>query len=160
MSRNHGSWNPWKMTAIGLALAVATALVTGVVVANWYGGAADPKVVSSPRAGAPRVVPTQAVPTQAAIESCNQYAATRAGARDKTGEVVKDTALGALIGAAVGAAGGAVADGGKGAGKGAAIGGIVGAGGGTLYGLNENRRQDERYREAYAACMRDRGYAG
>jgi hypothetical protein len=36
----------------------------------------------------------------------------------------------------------------------------VGAGGGTLYGLNENRRYDERYREAYAGCMRARGYLG
>jgi hypothetical protein len=37
---------------------------------------------------------------------------------------------------------------------------VVGAGGGTLYGLNENRRNDERYRDAYGACMRARGYAG
>ena len=28
-------WNPWKMTAIGLDLAGAVALITGVVVANW-----------------------------------------------------------------------------------------------------------------------------
>ena len=27
-------------------------------------------------------------------------------------------------------------------------------------GLNENRRYDERYRDAYAACMRGRGYTG
>ncbi len=26
--------------------------------------------------------------------------------------------------------------------------------------LNENRKHDERYREAYASCMRARGYAG
>jgi len=63
-----------------------------------------------------------------------------------------------VVGAAVGAAGGAIADGGKGAGKGAAIGGVVGAGGGTLYGLNENRKQDQQYRAAYASCMRSRGY--
>jgi len=55
---------------------------------------------------------------------------------------------------------GAIADGGKGAGKGAAIGGVLGAGGGTLYGLNENKRHDERYREAYGNCMRSRGYSG
>lgn len=30
-------WNPWKMTAIGLGLAVVVAVVTGVVVANWSG---------------------------------------------------------------------------------------------------------------------------
>ena len=51
-------------------------------------------------------------------------------------------------------------DGDKGAGKGAAIGGIVGAGGGTLYGLNENKKHDERYKEAYSGCMRSKGYAG
>jgi hypothetical protein len=27
-------------------------------------------------------------------------------------------------------------------------------------GLNENRRPDDRYREAYASCMRERGYTG
>ena len=27
-------WNPWKLTAIGMALVIATALVTGLVVAN------------------------------------------------------------------------------------------------------------------------------
>jgi hypothetical protein len=53
-----------------------------------------------------------------------------------------------------------VVGGGSGAGKGAVIGGLVGAGGGTLYGLNENRKHDESYRNAYAACMRSRGYTG
>jgi len=52
------------------------------------------------------------------------------------------------------------AGGGKGAGKGATIGGIVGAGGGSLYGLNENQKHDRQYRDAYAGCMRARGYAG
>jgi hypothetical protein len=60
----------------------------------------------------------------------------------------------------VGAASGAIAGGGKGAGTGAAVGGLVGVGGGVLYGLNENRKNDERYRTAYAGCMRSRGYAG
>ena len=32
------------------------------------------------------------------------------------------------------------------------------AGGGTLYGLNENKKHDERYRDAYAACIQSRGY--
>ena len=68
--------------------------------------------------------------------------------------------IGAVVGAAVGAAGGAIAGGGKGAGKGAAIGGVVGVGGGTLYGLNENKKHDELYRDAYARCMSSRGYAG
>jgi hypothetical protein len=33
------------------------------------------------------------------------------------------------------------------------------AGGGALYGVNENRKNDARYRDVYASCMRARGYA-
>jgi hypothetical protein len=29
-----------------------------------------------------------------------------------------------------------------------------------LYGLNENQKQDQRYRDAYAKCMHSRGYTG
>ena len=32
------------------------------------------------------------------------------------------------------------------------------AGGGTLYGLDQSRRNDEKYRAAYSSCMRARGY--
>jgi hypothetical protein len=211
------SWNPWKMTAIGMALVVVTAVITTVVVANWTGrqaeapavaaaspsmplSAAAPQVtpgapaaapVLSPGAppvippGAPPVLPpgaapvlppgapapTQpapaaqakpapAVPSKVAINACNRYAASRPTTKDKTVEVVKDGLIGGAIGAAVGAAGGAIADGGKGAGTGAAIGGVVGITGGALYGLNENKKNDERYRQAYASCMRSRGYTG
>src|SRR5438552_1301096 len=104
--------------------------------------------------------PASRVPTQEAIDACNRYAAEQAGQQDKTIQVAKDAVIGAVAGAAVGAAGGAIAGGGKGAGKGAAIGGVLGAGGGTLYGLNEAKKQDERYRDAYALCMRARGYGG
>jgi hypothetical protein len=180
--------NPWKLTAIGMATVMVTALVTGLVVANWSGSAperdakaaappntaqaataapAAPVAPAAPAAPAPRVaaarhvptVKTAAVPTQSAVAECNRYAATQVNQSSKTTEVVKDGAIGALVGAAVGAAGGAMADGGKGAGKGAAIGGLVGAGGGTLYGLNENKKHDEQYRQAYGSCMRSRGFA-
>ena len=190
-----GNWNPWKFTAIGLALVVATAVVTGIVVANWTGTSTEQKV-SEPNATVPTTHPKPAqrpaaprttvaatppasshtpaavtapaapaparpaVPSEAAIEACNRAAAAAPTTKDKTIEVVKDSAVAGIIGAAVGAAGGAIADGGKGAGKGAAIGGVVGVGAGALYGLNENRKNDERYREAYAACMRSRGFAG
>jgi len=98
-------------------------------------------------------------PSQGVIDECNRVAA-QPTTKDKTVEVVKDSAVAGLVGAAIGAAGGAIADGGKGAGKGAGIGGVVGLGAGALYGLNENRKHDERAREAYAACMRARGYGG
>ena len=170
----NSSWNnPWKLTSLGLGLVAATALATGLVVANWTGKESDKTAAVETRAGgtAPRIarpqapaaapaVPIQSAPTQSAIEACNQYAAGQAGQRDKSMDTVKDAGIGAIAGAALGAAGGAIADGGKGAGKGAAIGGLVGAGGGTLYGLNENKKHDERYRNAYGACMRGRGYTG
>ncbi|HEU5323226.1 MAG TPA: hypothetical protein VFX28_20635 [Methylomirabilota bacterium] len=170
------SWNPWKATAIGMALVGATALVTGLVVANWMDSSPQPATVSAPPPPAPPAAAKPAVAARAAastpapsaskvppasvVEACNGQAAAQVGPQDKTLEIVKDAAVGAVVGAAVGAAGGAIADGGKGAGKGAAIGGLVGAGGGTLYGINENRKKDERYRTAYGSCMRARGYAG
>ena len=156
------NWNPWKVTAIAMALMMSTALVAGLVVANRVGTENETKVVattpttSAPAAGVAR---TPLIPTQAVVDACNRYASAHAGNRDKTADTVKNAAVGAVVGAAVGAAGGAIADGGKSAGKGAAIGGVLGAGGGTLYGLNENKRHDERYREAYGSCMRSRGYS-
>lgn len=178
--------NPWKLTAIGMALVAVTALVTGVVVASRT--KSDDKVAalqpppppeqpatsraarpaaSSVTATAPHATAqaTQApaaprVPDQTVVKACNDQAEAATGSRNKTTEVVKDTAVGAVVGAAVGAAGGAIAGGGKGAGKGAAIGGILGGGGGALYGVNDNRKHDAAYRDAYATCLRARGYAG
>lgn len=171
-----GNWQPWKMFAIGMGLVAVTAVITAAVVADWSGRPSDHQAATNasttsrphavgPAPGsaapAPRAAPVApAIPTQAAIDACNQYAAAQVGQADKTAELVKDAAIGAALGAAVGAAGGAIADGGKGAGKGAAIGGVLGVGGGTLYGLNENKQHDRRYRDAYAACMGGRGYSG
>jgi hypothetical protein len=158
--------NMWKLTAIAMALVATTAIVTGIVVASRIKPeappapapvtAAVPPTRTSPRA----VASTSTVPSPGIVKACNDQAAKAHGPHDKTTEVVKDGAVGAVLGAAVGAAGGAIADGGKGAGKGAAIGGVVGAGAGALYGVNENRQHDAAYRESYAACLRSRGYAG
>jgi len=167
-------WNPWKITALAMALVMATALITGLVVANWSGSnqdaeqkaTANNRVVQQSRPAAvkpaqPQTVQARpAVPTQEVVDACNRYASAQVGEGDKTKEVVKDAAIGAVVGAAVGAAGGAIAGGGKGAGKGAAIGGVLGVGGGTLYGLNENKKNDEKYKEAYSSCMHSRGYTG
>jgi uncharacterized protein YcfJ len=167
--------NIWKFTAIGMALVMAAALITGLVVANWSGSILEPEHKASVQPEdrpapqterrAPVTSTAPALPTQSAIEACNRQAAANVSQdkttpQDKTMEVVKDAAIGAVVGAAVGAAGGAIASGGKGAGQGALIGGAVGVGGGSLYGLNENRKKDERYRAAYAGCMRARGFAG
>lgn len=172
--------NPWKLTAVGLALVMVTAVVTGIVVANWTGTSserqaaesqpvkavvsqpsASPRMAAAPAPAAPAAPVAPAAPArpmQSVIDECNRYAGSSATTKDKTVEVVKDSAIAGLVGAAVGAAGGAIAGGGSGAGKGAGIGGAVGLGAGALYGLNENRKNDERYRNAYASCMRSRGY--
>ena len=168
--------NPWKLTAIAMALVAVTALVTGIVVASrsksddtiaTMPAAPDQARVGSvrpvterPAAPAPDTPTAARVPDQTIVKACNERAAVATGTRDKTTGVVKDGAVGAVVGAAVGAAGGAIADGGKGAGKGAAIGGMVGAGAGALYGVNENGKHDAAYRDAYSSCLRARGYAG
>jgi hypothetical protein len=142
----NGTWNPWKVTAIAMALVMAIALVTGLVVANRVGSdTGERKVAVSTGTASPpvtRIGEASSVPTQAAVDACNRYATSQTGDRDETAEVVKDAAVGAVVGAAVGAAGGAI------------------AGGGTLYGLNESKKHDERYRNAYARCLRSRGYSG
>jgi len=136
--------------------------VTGIVMASRSKPdetAAAASAVKTPSRTVAQVTARPRVPEQVVVKACNEHAAVATGPRDKTVEVVKDGAVGALLGAAVGAAGGAIADGGKGAGKGAAIGGLVGAGAGSLYGVNDNRKHDAAYREAYSSCMRSRGYA-
>jgi hypothetical protein len=167
---DNSNWNPWKMTTLAILLVIATALVTGLVVASWNdtespksattsppptGQTATPKPAAS-KPAAPKAA--AAKPTPADVEACNLQARSHTG--DKTLEVIKDAAIGGAIGAGVGAAGGAIAGGGSSAGKGAGIGGVVGLAAGTLYGLNENKANDSRYVEAYRSCMKGRGYVG
>ena len=80
--------NPWKLTAIAMGVVMATALVTGLVVANWTAGdratqeqRAQQKVVQATPA---RVASMPAAPSQSAIAACNKYAASEAGSKDKT----------------------------------------------------------------------------
>jgi hypothetical protein len=160
------AWNPWKVTTIAMALVIATALATGLVVANWKSDRVEPTAqagsqpathTTAPRAAAPQKV-VAAAPSQADTEACNLQARNAVG--NRTVEVVKDAAIGGAVGAGTGAVGGAIAGGGKGAGTGAGIGGVVGIAAGTLYGLNATKSNDARYVEAYRACMRNRGFSG
>lgn len=153
-----GGWNLWKVTAIGMAVVFATALVTGLVVANWVGNQKiRPVTPAVQKAVLPHVAlrPVPPRPSASDIEACKRYASSVVG--DKTTEVVKDALIGGAIGAGVGAAGGAIGGGGKGAGKGAGIGGLVGATAGTLYGLNEANQHEARYAAAYRTCVHRRG---
>ncbi|HET7343412.1 MAG TPA: hypothetical protein VFL90_18235 [Methylomirabilota bacterium] len=177
----------WKMTAIGVVVAAVSAVVTGLVVANRTAGpkpearveapsasptstatTMPPAVAQTPPAATPPATETPArpaVPTREAINACNRQASASAGGTPREGkdtyiDVAKDAGIGALGGAAVGALGGAAVKGGKGAGKGALLGGALGVGGGTLYGIWDNKKNDEHYRAAYGSCMRARGYTG
>ena len=136
----------------------------------------NPQVAQAPTPPPPAAQPTtpapapstsapvsrSGVPAQSVVAVCNRVAAAQGGpektTNDKIVNAAKDAGIGALGGAAVGALGGGIASGGKGAGKGALIGGGVGAGAGTLYGLYDNKKNDERYRSAYAGCMKAKGY--
>ncbi|HET8577400.1 MAG TPA: hypothetical protein VFO18_09895, partial [Methylomirabilota bacterium] len=68
------SWNdPWKLTAIGMALVIVTAVITGLVVANLTGTQPDQKATATTKtAVATAPSPQPAVPSQAAIETCNR----------------------------------------------------------------------------------------
>jgi hypothetical protein len=133
----------WKMTAVGVLVAAATAVVTGLVVTNRAGVDQEVEVRATPaasRATAPgRVAST---PPRSVTEACNRQAAAQLGdRRDRKGKIIeagKDAGIGAL---------------------GAAVGALGGAGGGTLYGIRDNEKHDERFRTAYASCMKSRGYS-
>ena len=135
-------WSPWSMAALGLVFVMATALVTGLVVANWSGSSQDPelrrqvpaasrqwqstrtvgvKPAAAPiAAGGPAAV---ALPKAEAVQACNQYATDEVGEPGRSEDAVKTEELA-----------------------------------GSLHGLNESKRNDEKYRAAYARCMRARGY--
>src|SRR4029450_3682088 len=109
-------WNPWKLTTLGLVLVMATALVTGLVVANWSGSSleseprrrapAATRQASPPRSAKPVSLQIAqggpAAPTRDVVEGCNRQATADVGDRDTTQEVVQDAAIGAVVGAASG----------------------------------------------------------
>jgi hypothetical protein len=117
-----------------MALVMVTVVAAGLVVANWR----DKKAADvSPGHATPSVATSSAVPaapTTADVPTQSAVEACNQSAAAQAGqrENTKDTV----------------------------IAGAIGAGGGTLYGLNENKKHDESYRSAYAACMHSRGYMG
>ena len=111
------AWSLWRVIATTLAVVMATAIVSGLVVANWSGEHEDTaEAVTSVEGTAPLA------PPPATVSACNQWAAYQA----TTPGAAKPTSTNA----------------------------------GALFGLDESRKHDERYRAAYAICLRARGYAG
>ncbi|MBI2205412.1 MAG: hypothetical protein HYU41_16300 [Candidatus Rokubacteria bacterium] len=126
--------NPWKMTTIGIALVLVTALTTGLATA-YFTGPREPERTA-------RVAPARTTQYRATV-AAPQYVASAAPAaacdgNAKFGRIAKDGLIGGLVGAAVGAGAGAIADGGRAAGKGAGIGALTGVAAGGLYGAHQN----------------------
>lgn len=128
------SWNPWKVTAISMFVVLAVALVTGMVVAGFTGSTRADRSetpVTTP-AAPPRVSSGPNAPPQSvAPTQAAVDACNRYAAERAPQEKTKEILTDGAIGA-----------------------------GGALYGVNENRKNDERYRAAYGSCMRAKGYAG
>src|SRR2546425_2522086 len=91
------SWNPWKVTALVLALVMATALVTGLVVANWSGSSleSEPRIAAGIRPAQPARATTvkpstpqvvQAVPAAPAGPAQEGGAARNRDAASQSGE--------------------------------------------------------------------------
>ena len=139
------TWYRSKMT-IGMALVVVTAVIAGLLVSGRGSRAGLEAFLSSVISPAPPAGETAKViaqsPSPTDFEACNQYAKAQAG--DQAIEVVKE---------------GAAAEAARGAGKGAANRDMVAAAPGTLHGINERKRNDARYVEAYRACMKGRGFS-
>lgn len=137
----------WKALSLTLAGLMGIAVVVGLtVVATKHGQPTEPlRDALRGDDGGGRLARSRA--------DCREVAQAKVQAR--TGEILKDSAVGALIGAGAGSAGGAIADGGAGAGKGAAIGGILGAVGGAIVGSNKNSKEAI-FKRAYDDCMSSR----
>jgi hypothetical protein len=148
------NWNPWKMTVIGMGLVMATALITGLVVANWSkadrpsGSPSPDSLTSQPStsapptpaiapapvkapasqparsAGAPRVASDQA--PRAPIPRASDVDACNAYAKAEAGDKTVETVKDALIGAVAGAGVGAAGGAIAGGGKGAGKGAGIG----------------------------------
>ena len=147
--------NSWKMTAIGMVLVVATALITGLVVANWndadrLSGAPPADSLAAQRSvSGPAAVLTRAplataltpperarsggasrvAPNQAPSRPAPTAAdvdACNAYAKAQVGDKTVQTVTDALIGAAAGAGVGAAGGAIAGGGKGAAKGAGIG----------------------------------
>ena len=116
------AWRPWKATAIGVAVAGATALGTILML----GPLPAPALLVGPDSTAPVLVSRPAAaPSAADIEACRDYA--RTFAPEHPNESVKGASAKTVRARQVG---------------------------------GEARTVDERYAQAYQACMKGRGFDG
>ena len=124
--------NPWKLTAAAVALVMVTSLVIAVIA--WTSSDVEWRVE------APPVEPTKSVSVRMAVAAPQASAMATpppyaiAGCHRQASRPGSDDAKPEALKA-----------------------GVLGSG--TLYGLDQTQKRNERYREAYARCMRSRGYS-
>jgi hypothetical protein len=124
--------NPWKLTAAAVALVMVTSLMIAVIA--WTSSDVEWRVeappVAPPKSGSVRMAVAAPQASAMATPPPNAIAGCHRQASRPGSDDAKPEALRA---------------------------GVLGSG--TLYGLDQNQKRDERYREAYARCMRSRGYS-
>jgi biotin carboxyl carrier protein len=129
--------SPWRLVAVAMALVTATALVTAVVAwtTSEYEWRVEGPKVDTTRAAAVRMAAVAPQATAMAVPPRSAIAACHRQASRQRAEDAQAEPLKA---------------------------GLIGAGSlpGTLYGLDADQKRDERYRDAYARCMRSRGHSG
>ena len=124
--------NPWKLTAAAVALVLVTSMVIAVIAwttADVEWRVEAPAVEQTKSASVRMAV---AAPQASAMATPPPYAI--AGCHRQARRPGLDDAKPEALKA-----------------------GVLGSG--TLHGLDQNQKRDDRYREAYARCMRSRGYS-
>jgi hypothetical protein len=130
------SINVWRLTAIALALVLVTAVVMGVAI--WTSSDfeiqrhAEVLAFETARSSSVRmaVVAPQASAMVAPPPFIIAACHRQAGGRPASDDTGEDAVKAGVLGQ------------------------------GTLYGLDASQKRDERYRDAYARCMRSRGFSG
>ena len=126
--------NFWRLTAIALALVLVTAVVMGAAI--WTSGdfeierQVEALKIETTRAASLRMA---VVAPQASALVAPPHAVVVACNRQAAQTGSEDPGPGALKEEVLGS--------------------------GTLYGLDPAQKRDDRYRDAYARCMRSRGYS-
>ncbi len=64
-------WNLWKVATMSLLIVLSTAIITGVVVANYVGSEKPHPITLRRDAAVQRIAPG---PAEADIEACHRYA--------------------------------------------------------------------------------------
>ena len=140
------TWNSWKVRAIAIGLVTSTALATGFMIASRQGREHDRPAPVAPSTAKAEAVKTDAVKSDAVKPEAEMPAAVTPAPPMQPPQAEVDACN---VWAAQHAQSEDKAI--------AVVRHDVRTG--VLFGLSEKRKHDERYRAAYAICLRSRGYS-